>query len=282
MKKNINGIIGSLLIASSLTLFFIPSKIVSNGFFGIITLLNYNYNISPELFLIIINFILIIISLIIKGPEYTKKYTIASILIPLFMFGSKYILDYISFTEMDMILNVIVGSFLLGKGYSLLLKSGLSTGGVEIIQETLNKYLKQKNDYLTYIINTIIVLTTFFLFGLETTIYSLIAILIISYSSRKSEIGVSSNKTFFIITSKETEVKDYIINTLKQDLTEFDTKGGFSKEKGKILMTAVDTKNYYKLKEEILLIDPKAFISITDGYEVINKNISVGKLHESL
>ena len=62
---------------------------------------------------------------------------------------------------------------------------------------------------------------------------------------------------------------------LHHDLTSFDAEGGFSKKKNKVIMTVINTKDYYKVKEGIKLIDPKAFISITDNYEVMNNNISI-------
>ena len=71
--------------------------------------------------------------------------------------------------------------------------------------------------------------------------------------------------------------KDYILNELHYDLTEINVKGGFTSHKNKIIMTSVDTKDYFGLKEGILLIDPKAFISIVDSYEVLNKNLTIGK-----
>jgi len=42
-------------------------------------------------------------------------------------------------------------------------------------------------------------------------------------------------------------------------------------------MTVISTKEYYELKEGIKEIDPSAFISITDGYEVLNKNVKINK-----
>ena len=44
-------------------------------------------------------------------------------------------------------------------------------------------------------------------------------------------------------------------------------------------MTAVDTKEYFKLKEGLKIIDPKVFISIVDSYEVVNKNLTIGENH---
>ena len=42
-------------------------------------------------------------------------------------------------------------------------------------------------------------------------------------------------------------------------------------------MTVISTKDYFRVKEGIKLIDPNAFISITDNYEVINKNIKINE-----
>ena len=44
-------------------------------------------------------------------------------------------------------------------------------------------------------------------------------------------------------------------------------------------MTAVDTKEYFKLKEGLKIIDPKVFISIVDSYEVVNKNLTLSENH---
>ena len=93
--------------------------------------------------------------------------------------------------------------------------------------------------------------------------------------STKSKIGISNSKTFFVITTKEKEVKDYLLNTLNVDYTEFNVKGGYSNNKNKIIMTVIDTKDYYRLKEGINIIDSNAFIFILDNYETINQNVPI-------
>ena len=42
-------------------------------------------------------------------------------------------------------------------------------------------------------------------------------------------------------------------------------------------MTVIDTKDYFRLKEGIAIIDPEAFITIIDNYESINKNVTLNK-----
>lgn len=93
----------------------------------------------------------------------------------------------------------------------------------------------------------------------------------------KARIGISNSKAFYIITTKEKEIKKYLMEELHHDLTAFDAEGGFSKKKNRVIMTVISTKDYFKVKEGIQLIDPKAFISITDNYEVMNNNVKINE-----
>ena len=81
-------------------------------------------------------------------------------------------------------------------------------------------------------------------------------------------LGVSNNKAFYIITEKDTEVKEYILNHLGHDVTVFDVKGGFMEEKRKVLLTVIPSREYYKVTEGIKQIDKKVFFTATDAYQV--------------
>ena len=178
---------------------------------------------------------------------------------------------------MEQILLTIVGGFATGFGYSIIYKQGFSMGGIDLLQDIFNCIRIYRKKTFSYVVEAILVIMTAYILNVESAIYSAIAITLIKYMATKSKVGISSSKTFFIITCKENEVKKYIIKELHYDLTEFNVKGGFSNNKTKILMTSIDTKDYYRLKEGIDLIDTNAFISIIDSYEVINKNKTLEK-----
>ena len=277
MKKAFNIIGGSFLIAFAYNEFFLTNDIVPNGIYGIGALITYLTNYDPALFVIITNLLLIIVALLTVGSKKAREYVWPGLLIPLFIFLTSRIADFIIFDSLEKILVVIVGSFLTGLGYSMIYKEGKNVGGTDIIQDILNNLTFYRRKTFSYAVEALVMLSTVLLLGLENMIYSLIVVCVVRTMTIKSKIGVSSSKTFYIITTKVEEIKKYIMEELNHDLTEFDVKGGHSQNKSKILMTAIDTKDYYQLKEGILLIDPKAFISITDGYEVVNKNVSLKK-----
>ena len=107
--------------------------------------------------------------------------------------------------------------------------------------------------------------------NLNLGLYSLVMILIIRYLITKAEFGINDYKMFYIITDHEKEVKDYILNDLKYELTTLDVKGGFTKRKNHILLSVISSRDYYKLKEGIKLIDKNAFIAIVDTYDLLNR-----------
>ena len=135
----------------------------------------------------------------------------------------------------------------------------------------IGKLTKFHSKIYSWIFDVIILIVSIFLFGYQVTLYSMIIIFISKYMITKTRFGINDSKMFYIITNKASDVKQYIIHDLKYELTVLDVKGGFSKKKNQIFLTIIDTKDYYKLKEGIRIIDPNAFIAISDTYDVVNR-----------
>lgn len=98
--------------------------------------------------------------------------------------------------------------------------------------------------------------------------YATIILYINSIIMDRVLVGVSKNKSIYIMTTKEKEIREYVLKTLHHGITEFDVKGGFQFHKKKVLMTVIPTKDYFRLKEGIKLIDKDVFMIVTDSYQV--------------
>lgn len=277
MKKYLNIITGSILIGIVYNLFIIPYDLVPNGIYGLGALTYYHFDYSAAMFLLIINLSLVAIASLSIGLENSRKYMIPSLLIPIIIYFTQNITNYLNIYNIDKTIITITAGVLTGLGHSLIFKEGYSTGGLFLLQDIFNSVKIYRKKTFTYTSEAIIIILTAFVINFETALYSAVLIVIINYMATMSRVGASTSKTFFIITTEEESVKNYIIRELHHDLTEINVKGGFTSRKNKILMTSIDTKDYFGLKEGILLIDPKAFISIVDSYEVVNKNLTISK-----
>jgi uncharacterized membrane-anchored protein YitT (DUF2179 family) len=166
---------------------------------------------------------------------------------------------------------VLVASFLTGYGYSIIYKQGYSAGTVFLIDEVLGNLTRFHSKMYSWVVDICLLIVSLRLFGYESTLYSLVIIFITKYMITKVRFGINDSKMFYIITDKDKEIKNFIIHDLKCELTVLDVKGGFTKKQNQILLTCIRSTDYFKLKEGIKVIDPKAFIAITETYDVLNR-----------
>lgn len=268
VKRHLQLLIGCLLIATSYNLFLLPNNIVAGGVAGFAIIINHLFNIDNSLIILIGSIFLLILSYFLLGKEKTKATILGSLLFPICVNLTKNIGNIIDIDTNQLLLISVFGGVVYGFGAGLIYKAGFTTGGTDIINQILSKYLKiSMGNSMLYCDGTIVLLTAF-VFGPTQFMYSIIILYVISYMSDRVILGVSDSKAFYIVTEEEEKIKEYILKYLNHGVTVFNAKGGYAKENQKVLMCVLPTKDYYKLKEGIHEIDPHSFFVVTDAYEV--------------
>ena len=268
LKELIEFIIGCFLVALAFNLFMSPNNLVAGGVSGFSLILKHFFGLNPSTIISVANIFLIILSFLVLGKEKTKATILGSILFPVFVSLTEHLSTYISFKESEMILIAVFGGTLQGLGAGLIFRAGYSTGGTDILNMIVSKIFKISLGKSMIFTDGTIILIGAFVFGFNHLMYSLIILYLISTLTDKVVLGISDSKAFYIITGKEKEVKDFVINELKHGVTEFKAKGGYNSENQTVLMSVVPTREYYRLKEGIHNIDKNAFFVAMDSYEV--------------
>lgn len=261
-------IIGTMISAVAFNIFFSPYYIVSGGLSGIAVLLNYLFNFDEALVIFILSVILFIVGFLFLNKEEMLKSFLGSILFPLFIYLSNLILVKLNLQIDNRLLASIIGGVMFGFGLGIIYKEGYTTGGVDILTKIFNKYFHISFGVLTFLIDLVITFMGCIVFGLETFIYSGISIYVYSVMIDKVILGLSGNKSFYIITDKPNKVKKFIMEDLKHGVTILKGKGAYTGEERYILFVVIPTRDYYKLKDGLRNIDSKAFFVVSNSYEV--------------
>lgn len=263
-------LIGVTLLALVYNLFLIPNNLVIGGTSGIAIIFQKLCGINPNLFLYIASIILLIISFIFLGKEETTTTIIGSFLYPIMVSATvplaSALKEYLIFD--NFIIVILIAGLLNGFANGIIYKSGFTTGGSDILMKIINKYARIPEGKSVLYTNIVIILAGGFIFGINKMIYAVMILFISSSLVDRILIGISNSKLFFIYTKETKKVQEFIIKELKSGVTLLDTQGGFRKQKGKLLMCVVATRDYYYFKESVLAIDPEAFFVINDCYEV--------------
>ena len=272
-QRSLTFLIGIFIVSITFNIFMIPNDIVY-GVGGIGVIFKKLFNITPSIVILISSILLLILCFVTLVFDKTKNSIIGSLLFPIFVELTEFIIPYINLGNTEPLLLTIFGAALSGFGYGLIFKSGYTTGGTDILNQIVAKYFKKSIGTSMFFTDGLIIGISLFFFGMQKFMYSVVNIVIISIMTDKVILGVSQSKTFFIISYSETAVKKFIMEYLDRGVTVIEARGGYTGNYQKMIMCTIPTKEYFIFKEGIESIDPNAFFMVTDAYEV-----SGGRIH---
>lgn len=268
LKRYFELVIGILLIAIAFNLFLLPNELVFGGVSGLSIIVSKFITIDASTFIMIASLLLLVVSFLVLGKNDTKASIVGSILFPIFVNITANIGEYIKLDTGNVLLSAAFGGIIYGFGAGLVFKAGFTTGGTDIINQILSKYLHMSMGNAMLISDGLIVVLGGFFFGATKLMYALIVIYIIGLMTDKVLLGISNSKAFYIITNEDEKIRDYLLNELHHGVTIFSVKGGYTHKKDEVILCVVPTREYYRVKEGIHEIDSEAFFVVCDAYEV--------------
>lgn len=267
-KRYFNFFVGLIFLAVSYNLFLASNDIVAGGVSGAAIILNGFFNFNNSTVILVCNVALLILSLFLLGKDKTKNTILGSLLFPILVELTSHINVWLELDTSQLLLSSVFGGVMYGMGLGMIFKAGFTTGGTDILNQIISKYAKISIGKSMLLVDGGIVLLSALAFGPTKVMYSIIVLYIISMISDRVILGVSDSKAFYIITSHDDEIKEYILKVLNHGVTVFNAKGGYATKNQTVLMCVLPTKDYYLLKAGITEIDNEAFVVVTDAYEV--------------
>ncbi len=267
VKRYTLFIFAVLLQAIAFNIFILPCNLIF-GVSGISVILHDIFNLTPSLVILLANILLVLASFTFLGKDATKGTILGSLLYPLFIELTAGLTNYIDLENTEIVVIALAGAVLTGIGSGIVFREGFTTGGSDVLKQILSEYGKMSLGKATVYVEGVIILLGLLVFGWQSFIYSILVLAVMSVITDKVLIGISQYKTFQIVTTKEKEVKEFLLNQLRHGVTEIEGKGAYTGHKQKMLLSTLPTKEYFLAKEGILMIDPHAFFIVTDAYEV--------------
>lgn len=261
-------LVGIIICACSYNVFILPYDIVFGGVGGISIIVNNFFDINTSLIMLFCSLIFCFIAILFLSKERVARSILGALLFPIFVELTSFITSFVSIDTSDMLVISLFGGCLYGVGLGLIMRSGFTLGGTDFLTQIVNKYFKITMGSSMLCVEGFIVVIGAFVFGFTNFMYAIVILYLITFLVDRVVLGISNKKAFYIVTNDKKRVCDFIINELGHTVTVFSATGGFSKRKTSVLFTVIPTKEYYKLKEGIKVIDDNAFFTVVDAYEV--------------
>jgi uncharacterized membrane-anchored protein YitT (DUF2179 family) len=256
--------IGSLLMALSLKMIIIPADIIDGGIVGISLMISHIVGIPLGVLLFVLNLPFVILGY----KQIGKTFAFSTFYGIIVMSTGTFLLKNITPATTDPFLASIFGGIAIGVGVGLVIKYGGALDGTEIVAILINKKTGFSIGQIILFINIIIFTVAAFVYGLENALYSMISYYIAFKAIDLTVEGLQDMKSLMIITEKEEEIAEAIMNRLGRGITYLNGEGGYDGTKKKIIYVVITRLEEAKLKHLVAEIDEKAFMAITNIADV--------------
>lgn len=264
-------LIGSMVVAVSFNMFMVPNGIASGGVSGLSILVQRLTGITPALTQWGVNIPLFIAGLWLLGKKFALKTALGSVLLPLFVLMT----DGIHSPTDNPLLAAIYGGIGVGIGLGLVFRGGGSTGGVDLAAQILHKYTGLPLSIAVVCFDGLVIAAAGFVISPEIALYALIGLFVTSKTIDFVQNGLQLSKVAFIISEQSEKVADAILHDLDRGLTRLDGQGGYTRAGRTVLMVVVSQNEVSKLKQLVRLIDPGAFVIISNTAEVLGQGFKL-------
>ena len=167
----------------------------------------------------------------------------------------------------DYLTACLVGGLVSGTGAGLVLKGGTSGGGQDIIGVALSKtHPNFSVGKISIAINAVIYGVCFFLFDIQTVVYSMI-FAVVNALALDYQHTQNINVQVMIFTKKE-GITAKVLNEVNRGVTYWNGAGGYTDEDTYILMTMVSKYELPNLIAVIRSVDPGAFVMVNEGTRI--------------
>jgi uncharacterized membrane-anchored protein YitT (DUF2179 family) len=264
-------VLGAAVYAVGFQFFLFPNAIVSGGLVGIAMIINVFTSLPVGMLTFVMNVPLFLVAWKHFGLDFLLSslagVALSALLVDLFALRSFVATN-------DPMLASIIGGVIKGAGLGMIYYVGATTGGVDIVA----KVLRQKQPHINFgtivmmIDIAIIAAYAIALHKLESAMYSMIAMFVVSKVIDAALYGIDNSVLCYIISEKSMELTQEIINgTMHRGVTLLQGEGAYSHAPKKVILCGIKRTQIAALRRVVRSVDEHAFFVVSDAKNVFGK-----------
>ena len=250
------------IIAAAVYFFLVPSHASVSSISGLGIVLSNFVPLPLSAITMILNVVLLLIGFVTCGKEFGIKTVYTSIMLPLFLGLFEVVFPKAGSMTDSQELDVLCYILVVSVGLSILFNRNASSGGLDIVAKIMNKYLHIELGRAMSLSGMCVALSAALVYDKKTVVLSVLGTYFNGIILDHFIFDQNRKRRVCIITGKEEELRQFIIQDLHSGATVYEAIGAYNLEKHNEIITIVDKSEYQKLMKFINEIDPKAFITV--------------------
>ena len=264
--------LGTVLICLGVYFFKFPNNFSIGGVSGMAVIIaRYTQAISQATVMTIINMVLLLLGFLVFGRSFGFKTAYSTVLMSVVTQALEWLFPMEKPFTSQPVLELFFAILLPAIGSALLFNIDASSGGTDIVAMVLKKYTSLNIGRALMLSDLVITLAACVAFGMETGLFSITGLLLKSLVIDYVIESINMCKYFTIVCEKPEEICRYIQQSLGHSATVVEAKGAYSGQQKYLVLTVIRRYEAVQLRRTVKLLDPVAFMMITNTSEIIGK-----------
>ena len=222
----------TLIVSAAVFFFLLPSQVSVGSISGLAMILGNVIPLHMSVITFILNGILLIAGFLLIGKDFGAKTVYTSLLLPLFLRVFEIYFPDFSSINGDPFLDMVCYIFTVSIGLAILFRENASSGGLDIIAKLLNKYLHMDMGKAMALPGMCVALSSILFYDKKLVVLSLLGTYLNGIVLDHFIFGLNLKKRVCIISEKEAEIRDFILNRLHSGATLYEGRGAYNDQCG--------------------------------------------------
>ncbi len=269
MKQNlkliVSVLIGNFLLAFCVCAFVIPNDIMLGGASGIALFIQmFLPGVRLSVISAVVNISLFALGWAFLGWKFAATSLASTIVYPLMLAICETLPLGDLFRTENIVFVALTASVLFGVGIGLVIRSGGSTGGMDIPPCILNRYFGIPVGQSVMFFDTLVVLMQVCVKGLNGILCSILIIVVMGFVIDKTVVTGERTVQMIIISPKHQQIREMILTRANCGVSMLNMETGYEGRQQQAVLTVIYSHKYPEIRDAALAIDHHAFIITSD------------------
>ena len=274
IRDSLLVVLGNAVVAFGVAVFAVPSALIVGGATGLSLIIEQFVSVNYATIVFGINMVMLIIGFLVLGKKFAAGTILSSFIFPFFLGLFEAIPQFQHITN-DILLSAIYAGIFTGVGLGIVFRLGYSTGGMDVPPIILNKKKGVSVALAINVLDIMILVGQVFFSSFEGILYGIITVFVSTFVLDQVIVMGEKNLQVLVISAEHEKIAEAIFNEIDRGCTFVNVTTGYFHHQQKAVLCVANNREYAKINDLVMEIDPAAFIIGSEIHSVKGRGFTL-------
>lgn len=276
IKTALIVILGNFTYALAVAFFIEPAGLITGGGTGLALFFHHIFGVKTSYAVFAINTTLFLVGWRAMGRRFAANTLLSTFCFPIEIDIAEMMAEHFKLTD-DIVLCTVFGGIIIGASLGAVIRTGASTGGMDIPPIVINKYFGLPISGVMWACDICILVIQALFTEKTLVLYGILLVIIYTNTLDRMLILGKAKTQIKIVSKKNDDIRRSILQDIDRGVTVMYGRTGYLGKDTEINLSIVSARELAKTEKLVHEIDPEAFIIVSRVSEVKGRGFTEQK-----